>query len=522
MISPPRNRFSVWTDQLDIKAAVYPGFNIISESGSGKMNTGLVQLIYRKVMLQVYDNYLNNHQYRCLKKAMPDEKNTKSENFRPDIIFPLPMITARIYKSHIVTEESRLRFLVDDEKIQKALDDLIEDIQLWSILDTALPSYFALGSMFIYFSQKSNGDIILRFFNSKYCYPKFDSDGELESVKVRYIYETEDINPRTKQPLWRWFQYKFGPDADITYDEPIFDVSQAEIPTFKQTGIVKHGAGYVRGEWIKTSHALHSNDGESMLENKLEELDKMNYMLSGIWGSSITNLYPPLFSKGIDAQSLATEMQSIRRKGITSPGADLIVAPGGEADLHYLEPALAGIQNALAYNAEYFQYIQHMFSTVLLNPEAVAPHANSGRALESLYKPVVQYINCRRPLLKKGICNLMEKIEPFVKDIPDGTIKKSNKQWGSVFSDTLDDEGKKITNVLNLHGSQLLSTETALENIKDILGIKNVQEELGKIKSEREEQRVDELEDQQLLYSMQQPQQSQQQQPKPNPKATKK
>ena len=43
MISPPRNRFSVWTDQLDIKAAVYPGFNIISESGSGKMNTGLVQ-----------------------------------------------------------------------------------------------------------------------------------------------------------------------------------------------------------------------------------------------------------------------------------------------------------------------------------------------------------------------------------------------------------------------------------------------------------------------------------------------
>ena len=493
-------RFNRFTHQADVMAAIYPGFHIVGDSSKSKINANIVHLIYRRPMLQVYDNYLKNCQYLMLKKKS-EAKNTLDRNFQPEFVFSLPMITARIYKSHIVPEDCRLNFIVEEEDKQQQIDQKIEDMQLWSILDSALPSYFANGSMFLFFNQKTDGDIDIKFFNTKYCFPKFDDNGDLESVKVRYIYETEEFNPRTKEKVWRWYQYKFHKDVNVSYDNPIFDKAQTQIPKFKIEKTDKHNNGYVQGEWIKTSHDFESNDGESFLEGKLDALDCMNYLLSGLYSSTVTNLFPPLHAQNVTPDEIVDALRDLKDQNIQSPGSDIIITPTSESNLHFLEPSLNGTRNGYTFNEEFKRYIQQMFSTVLLDPENVAPHANSGRALESLYKPVVQYVNCRRPLLKKGICNFLKKVEPFT-GLEKGTFDKAKKVWGSIFSDTIDDISKRISNIVQLYTSQMISLETALNSIAKDVGIENVPNELKKVDEDNKKRMEEGVAEQNLMNDM--------------------
>ena len=495
-------KFDVFSESLDVKAAIIPGFNVIGSSGSDKINKSLVHLIYRKPILQVYDNYLNSAQYLGVPKKK-GKKNTLDTDFKPAIVLPIPMITARLYKSHIVSEESRLNFFVEDQDLQEKADNLIEDIQLWSVLDSVLPSFFANGSMFLYFQKMSNGSVRLKFFNTKYCFPEFDNEGELKSVIVRYIYETAEIDPTTKKHYWRWFQFKFNKFTDFEYDNPIFDKSQTNLPEFKLKNKISHNYGYVAGEWIKTTHCFDSDDGESFLEGKTTTLDRLNFLFSGIYTASLANMFPPLFSNAFDLRSFIREAN--QRDRFVSEGNELITTMNQHARMTYVEPALTGVQNGMGTNQELLQYIQYMFSTVLLNPEAVAPHANSGRALEALYKPVVQYVKCRRPLLKKALCNLLEKIEPLT-DLPAGTFGNAKKEWGSVFSDTIDDVSKKVSNLTQLFSSGLISESSAVEYIGKTFGIKNVEDELKKIEQERKKKREEDVEDRNLMQTMSDPQ----------------
>lgn len=515
MIGQSAPRFDKYSHPFDVMTAVLPGWRMVSDNSDGKLNAEIINLVYRRPILQVYDNYLHNEQYRGLPKRTSQTKNTTKKDFQPEFVFPLPMITSRLYKSHIVSEDSRLKFIIEDEKKQEKVDDLIEDICLWPILDSILPSYFINGSMFLYFRKKKNGKIDLKYFNTKNCFPEFDEDGELENMMIRYIYETEEVNPSTRQKIWRWYQYKFSKYEDVTYDNPVFELSQTTLPEFKLKDVHKHNMGFVAGEWIKTTFNFECNDGESLLDNKLEFLDSMNFMLSSIYVSTKTNLFPPLFGKNIDPVDLINAFHMIRSAGLKTTGSEMMLSNKEQTDLKYIEPALTGISNAFAVNERFMENIQHAFSTVLLNPEVVAPHANSGRALESLYKPVVQYVGCRRPLLKKGICNLLEKIETQT-SLPPGTFLNAKKQWGSLFTDTPDDQTKVISNVLNLHAGGLLSKETALGNIENYVGIKNVQDELKKIEKEQTELREQDFEDQQLLNNMQNQNQGGQKSNEPN------
>ena len=510
MIGQSSPRFDKYSHPFDVMTAILPGWRMVSDNSDGKLNADIINLVYRRPILQVYDNYLHNAQYRGLPKRGERPKNTTKRDFEPEFVFPLPMITAREYKNHIVSEDSRLNFVIEEEETQEKVNDLVEDICLWPILDSILPSYFVNGSMFLYFRKRKNGQLELKFFNTKSCWPVFDDDGELDNVKIRYIYETEEVNPSTRQKIWRWYQYKFSKDSDVTYDNPVFELSQTTLPEFKIKEMHNHNMGFVAGEWIKTTFNFECNDGESILENKLDFLDSMNFMLSSIYVSTKTNLFPPLFGQNVDPVDILQAIQKLRSAGLKSTGSEIMLSNKEKTDLRYIEPALTGLANAFNVNEKFMENIQHAFSTVLLNPEAVAPHANSGRALESLYKPVVQYVNCRRPLLKKGLCNLLEKIETQT-DLAPGTFLNAKKQWGSIFSDTIDDQTKKISNVLNAHAGGLISLETALANIEQDFNIKNVQDELKKIKSEQQEQRKQEFEDQQLINNMQNQNQGEQQ-----------
>ena len=115
MIGQSAPRFDKYSHPFDVMTAVLPGWRMVSDNSDGKLNADIINLVYRRPILQVYDNYLHNAQYRGLPKRGERPKNTTKKDFEPEFVFPLPMITAREYKNHIVSEDSRLKFVIENE-----------------------------------------------------------------------------------------------------------------------------------------------------------------------------------------------------------------------------------------------------------------------------------------------------------------------------------------------------------------------------------------------------------------------
>ena len=108
-------------------------------------------------------------------------------------VFPIVQVACDLFASHITTEESRLNVTTEDEDAQDQIDEFIDNTMVWSHIESALPSYFCNGSMFIRFMVTPNGKICMEAVNTKWCYPVFDENDELESVLIRFVYKNRRI-----------------------------------------------------------------------------------------------------------------------------------------------------------------------------------------------------------------------------------------------------------------------------------------------------------------------------------------
>ena len=465
----------------------------------------LFRILYRKPILHFYDSYLENCQYDHLEEWSPNLSSQQMDDRKtqPKKVFPLPKIASDLFSSHIVTEESRLNISIEDDDEQENLDDFLEEIMLWPTVGSRLPSYFVNGSMFIRFFITKSKKVVLEGYNTKWCYPVFDDDGELKSLTIRFIYETSEYD-KNGQMIWRWSQYKLNKNKDITYDNPVFDKTKNSIPKFKVKHVDQHNMGFVQGVWIKTSVDAESDDGESLLGGRgvLDYLDDFNYMAGKESSSIFYHLFPILAMYGVYPSDIKQFLKNMSYLGEdTVKGINILSTekPPSSAAMQFLEAAQHGMGYASALQDKNLQLLQHALSIVLLDPERVAAHAQSGSAMKALFAPVVQYIKKKRPFLKKGICSLLYKIEEAcksmnVKEAPKpGTIIDGDKKWGSIFTDTVTDIQVRATYTSQLKLDKIISKKTATKHIAPDFGIKNVEEELKQIEKETQEETESEL-----------------------------
>lgn len=470
------------------------------------------RLLYRTHKLMLFDNYLNNLQYTGLEEWNPDLVNQQIDDrqYQPKKIFPLPSIAVNTFRNHLTTEESRLNVIHDDVDTQKVINDFIDETMLWTVIDSALGSYLANGSMFIRFYTTSSDKVIIETHNTKFVYPTFGEDNELEEVYIRYIYQTEEYDDSNKQFVWRWSQYKLDKYTDIMYNNPIYDQDSDYLPKFSEVEHIEHNMGFVQGEWIKTSCCTNYNDGSSFLENGVTQyLDDFNYISSKQSSAIYYGLFPILLHRGPDSiEGEQIDMGSrINDNKLSNHNVISTGRPPGEADLSFLEAGQHAMNYSNALQEKSLQLMQYIMNTVLLDPERVASHAQSGRAMEALYKPVVQYIKQKRPFLKKGIVALLNKLEIVSNanntefKLPTGSIKASDMKWGNIFSDTVQEVATRVNYTASLFGSGIISKETAIKHVANDLDIKSVTEEMGKINEDKES----EIEDEQLRFNASNP-----------------
>ena len=201
-------------------------------------SSDLAKYLYRNPDLEIYTRYMENTQYDHLPDWNADLSNQQNDTRqnKPKKIFPLPRIACNLFSSMITSEESQLEIRSEDENKQELIDKFLKDTMFWAMLDTAFKSFFANGSVFIRFYISPGGKLILSPQNTKSCWPTFDEDNELDSVVIRYIYDTGEVDTKNK-PIWEWAQYLLSKDQDIEYDNPRYDETKKESPIFKEKEI---------------------------------------------------------------------------------------------------------------------------------------------------------------------------------------------------------------------------------------------------------------------------------------------
>jgi hypothetical protein len=373
----------------------------------------------------------------------------------------------------------------DDPDAEQFVKIIVDATNLRAELIEPIRRCLSAGSVFVRF-YFINGIIQVEHYLSKYCYPVFDSAGNLESISIKYVYDDqEDLDSKGK-PLKKWYRLDLNQTSDIEYDNPLF-VANAE-PVFQEVNRIDHDLGFVQGQWFRTNKNKHDPDGYSLIEDILDFIDELNYSLSQSSVAISYNQDPQLALAGLDVDEIENLIRS------SSKAWNL----GREGKAEFLETDLKGVQVAEESRAKIRLNVQDISRVVLLDPEKIVGNAQSGKAMEILHGPFVELIEELRPMFERDIIALIDKIiitylgliNSGVETgliIPKGWKPSSlniTALWPPIFPMTVADLMEKVKVGVAVAGANLISRETITRWIAKDFNVEDVEEELAKINAQ--------------------------------------
>lgn len=448
--------------------------------------------IYRKKSLHVLDTYYNNKQY----DGMPDfDVDCDSMGTHIPIRKRQPRIKYSYAKNLVQRVASKLlgvanfpSFKVDDSpEDEEFIKAVINNSMIRSEMIEPMRKLLAVGSVFVRFKIDS-GVFKISHYDSKYCYPEFQPNGELERVVVKYIYQDENERDEKGNFVKKWFKAEFNTVSEVLYDNPPYVLGTKQEPVFEVVEEFEHELGFVQGEWLTTSSGNHSPDGYSLIEDITDFIDELNYSISQSSKAISYNQDPQLVFSGMNDD----EMQNVIRSSTKSWNL------GREGSAQFVESNLTGADKALLLRDKMVHHISDLTRIVLLDPEKIVGSAQSAKAMEVLHGPFKDLVEeLREPVGKHFIkivtklcliCFLADKmgiVSPIV--IPPGYSPQSFNivlKWPELFPLTIEDMQKKTNLAVSAHNGRLISRFTAMRYIQEIFGIQNLEEEAAQIDKE--------------------------------------
>ena len=328
-----------------------------------------------------------------------------------------------------------------------------------------------------------DGTVQMEWVNAKYCYPTFDPIGELEQIEIRYVYEDwKDLDPKGK-PKQKWYQLILTKNSDVAYDNPEFRPGTK--PTFQEVERNDHNLGWVQGEWFRTAKHKFDCDGDSLIEPILDFIDDLNYSLSQSSQAVSYNQEPILGVSGIDEDELDRIIRTSQKA----------LNLGREGKAAFIANDLRGVESAEENRGHNRNKMLDVVRVVIHDPEKIVGNAQSAKAMEVLYAPLVELIDELRTVLEPSFINLLVKLGmtvvrthdsnmETVVQTPDGYRPQSvdlSVKWPAIFPLTLADllQKAQICNTLSM--ARIISKETLTGWVAPDLGIDNAEEELQKI-----------------------------------------
>lgn len=386
----------------------YPGalsrFAQLAQNNLGIVQSGQMRpMLFRDDWLALWDKYYEGTQYDHLQpwdSACSEEDYVAIRQRKPRINYNFTKMLASRIASKLVGDHNYPAVSVEEDPDTTEYLKVVQKVSmLRPRMIEPIRRLVVAGSVFVRF-QLIGQAIKIEWYCSKYCYPKFTPTGELESIEIKYVYEDEeDRDPSTKKAKRKWFKMELGTISDVLYSNPEFKPGAGE-PVFEVASQVDHELGFVQGEWFRTTEEKFSPDGYSLISDLTDFIDEINYSLSQSSQSVSYNQDPQTIINGLDEE----EVQSLIRSSTKAWNM------GREGDAKMMESGMGGVKAAIEMRDKIRLGIQDISRVVLMDPEKMVSHAQSGRALEVLHGPFVELLSELRPMVERGLRNLILKM----------------------------------------------------------------------------------------------------------------
>lgn len=434
---------------------------------------------------QYYENTQHDHKPEW-DQSCESQDYIQVRKRQPRIQYPFAKVLASRVVGKLIGKNSFPKFkLQDDPDTEEYIRWILKTSHLRSRLIEPSRRMCITGSSFVHFGIV-DGAWTFGHYLSKYCYPVFAANGQLEHMTVAYVFEDPSETDLKGKPKKLWFREDYGMETNIRYDNPEVKEGQSwQDVSFQVVEEVEHGLGFVQGEWFRTYEMSKEIDGPSFIADILDFMNELDYNLSQSSTAIQYNQDPQLLFKGLTEDDIEALIRS------STKGWNL----GKDGEASYLETGLNSVQVAQEFRDSIRLSVQDIARIVLMDPEKMATHAQSGKALEILHGPMIELIDELRPAYEKPLVSLVTKMavanlkvaksgNPSPVTVPPKYEPKSlsfDVYWPEYFQKTLEDLRTKVQVAASAGGASLVSRETLTRWLAKDFDIDDVEAELQRI-----------------------------------------
>lgn len=367
--------------------------------------------------------------------------------------------------------------------------------------------------------------------NAKHCKVlAWADEDELRPAAVlrAYSYEEPVYDPASKTTKRKtfWCVRFWNEQIERVYEPIPDDVAKEPFwPSWPSTETV-HGFGFCPVYWIQNQPNAEDYDGDSDFEGALDLIDELNAVLSQATRGTKANTDPTLV-----VREDPVKMAQINKSGTLRKGSGAVIYATGGAD--YLELSGTAVESALATVKDLETRVLAICGVLRPDPEKLSGAAQSGKALEILYAPMLAVCSILRDqYADQGILPILRDmlrvarrwatseptldpegnpyrvgftLDPRVEALPagdtpgdvpvfvelerrPGTSEALSLTWPAYFAPTWADKSAAITAAKAANGDKpVLSQRTSIEVVGPMLGVVDVDEELERIHEDQEE-----------------------------------
>ena len=445
-----------------------------NELGTVRASEGYTEFpTHRCDILKDLDNYFYSKQFDTLRdwdEAADCGYHVAVKDRKPKIIIPLPKMVVERVNTKITSRSNFPRVSIEDDPDTNFLvEEIHNNTKFRQFTKDAVEKLLSLGAAFVRL-KIINGIMSLECYNPNYCWPKFDDNGELEEIEIRYVYQMKNDKGEMKE---YWYRFRMNKEEDVLYDK--VEYRPGAKPIFRVKGRVKHDLGFVQGEWVKTTLNPKKFEGPSIFKELKEITNELSYINTLQSGAVKYGAEPQVVFTGVQDDELEN---LVKRK-------EKAWATGYEGDVKYLESSGSGSEAAKSFDEQIDKKIQSISRVIMHDPEKFSAHAQSGIAMEMLNAPMVELIEEIRPFVESFIDRITKKMVASAillsrqglimeYNIPPGFVPQSldiDFEWPPVFPMTIQDKTATAQYWINLSTNNIVSRQFVLEKMAGELGL---------------------------------------------------
>lgn len=307
---------------------------------------------------------------------------------RPSARYDIGKVVVRRLTSFVLGESNAPNINVPgDEEAEDYVRELARVSNLWSKLKLARNLGGSCGTACVSWSIK-RGRPRIRVHNPKHvCVLRWADEDDLRPAEVLKAYSYEERREQadgTVKTVTLWRVRVWTEEVERVY-EPIPDEVQKEPgglwrswPSIE----VRHGFGFCPFYWVQNQPEEEDYDGACDFDGACDLIDELNCVLSQTTKGTKANVDPTLVVRE-DPVKMAQVNQS---RTVHKGSGNAIFAQGGA---EYLQLSPASVDAGLKSASDLERRILDMCGVVKPDAEKLSGAAQSGKALEILYAPML-------------------------------------------------------------------------------------------------------------------------------------